>query len=193
MEDELIRPAVDGTTRVLRAAAKAGVRRVVCTSSLDAVTQSSATPDRVHTEDDWSDLARAAPMARARSWRKRPRGTCPRLGLEVCVILPGAIIGPQLQVHVNKDSTSDLVRRILAGGMPAIPPINLGFSDVGDLATAHRLAIEVLGAAGNRYICAEGPLWLSDVAQILKDEYGPRATAFPPGRCRPGSSGRSPW
>jgi dihydroflavonol-4-reductase len=92
----------------------------------------------------------------------------------VCVILPGAIIGPQLQVRVNKDSTSDLVRRILAGEMPAIPPINLGFSDVRDLATAHRLAIEVPGAAGNRYICAEGPLWLSDVAQILKDEYGPR-------------------
>jgi nucleoside-diphosphate-sugar epimerase len=34
-EDELIRPAVDGTTRVLSAAAKAGVKRVVCTSSLD--------------------------------------------------------------------------------------------------------------------------------------------------------------
>ena len=41
-EDELIRPAVDGTTRVLNAAAGAGVKRVVCTSSLDAVTRNRA-------------------------------------------------------------------------------------------------------------------------------------------------------
>src|SRR5690348_16377321 len=37
-EDELIRPAVDGTLRVLRAAARSGtVRRVVMTSSTDAI------------------------------------------------------------------------------------------------------------------------------------------------------------
>src|SRR4051794_40434825 len=35
--DELVRPAVDGTLRVLRAAAGAGVRRVVLTSSIDAI------------------------------------------------------------------------------------------------------------------------------------------------------------
>jgi hypothetical protein len=33
--------------------------------------------------------------------------------------------------------------------------------------------MEVPAAAGNRYICAEGPLWMTDVARILKDEYGP--------------------
>ncbi|HEY6790900.1 MAG TPA: NAD-dependent epimerase/dehydratase family protein [Trebonia sp.] len=174
-EDELIRPAVGGTTRVLRAAAKAGVRRVVCTSSLDAVTQNSATADRVRADDDWSDLAQSSAYGKSKILAEKAAwDLSTELGLEVSVILPGAIIGPQLQVHVNKDSTSDLVRRILAGGMPAIPPINLGFSDVRDLATAHRLAIEVPAAAGNRYICADGPLWLTDVAQILKDEYGPR-------------------
>jgi len=60
-EDELIRPAVDGTTRVLTAAAKTGVKRVVCTSSLDVVTRNSATATRQRTEADWSDLAECRP------------------------------------------------------------------------------------------------------------------------------------
>ncbi len=52
-EDELIRPAVDGTTRVLTAAARAGVKRVVCTSSLDVITRNSAIAGRRRTEADW--------------------------------------------------------------------------------------------------------------------------------------------
>jgi nucleoside-diphosphate-sugar epimerase len=174
-EDEIIRPAVDGTKRVLRAAAKAGVKRVVYTSSLDTVTQNSATADRMRTDDDWSDLAQSSAYGKSKILAEKAAWELSKeLGLEVSVVLPGAIIGPQLQATVTKDSTSDLVRRILAGGMPAIPPISLGFSDVRDLATAHRLAMEVPAAAGNRYICAAGPLWLSDVAEILKAEYGPK-------------------
>ena len=174
-EDEVIRPAVDGTKRVITAAAKAGVKRVVYTSSLDTVTQNSATADRMRTDDDWSDLAQSSAYGKSKILAEKAAWELSqKLGVEVSVVLPGAIVGPQLQDHVNKDSTSDLVRRILAGGMPAIPPISLGFSDVRDLATAHRLAMEVPGAAGNRYICADGPLWLSDVARILKDEYGPK-------------------
>lgn len=174
-EDEVIRPAVDGTKRVLRAAAKAGVKRVVYTSSLDTVTHNSATADRMRTGDDWSDLAQSSAYGKSKILAEKAAWELSKeLGLEVSAILPGAIIGPQLQAHVNKDSTSDLVRRILAGGMPAIPPLSIGFSDVRDLATAHRLAMEIPAAAGNRYICADGPLWLSEVARILKDEYGPR-------------------
>jgi dihydroflavonol-4-reductase len=174
-EDEIIRPAVDGTKRVLRAAAKAGVKRVVYTSSLDTVTQNKATADRMRTDDDWSELAESSAYGKSKILAEKAAWELSgELGLEVSVVLPGAIIGPQLQAHVTKDSTSDLVRRILAGGMPAIPPISLGFSDVRDLATAHRLAMEVPAAAGNRYICADGPLWLSDVARMLKEEYGPK-------------------
>jgi dihydroflavonol-4-reductase len=115
-QDELIRPAVDGTTRVLMAA-RAGVRRVVCTSSLDVITRNRATAGRQRTEADWSDPA---------------------------------------------------------GEMPAIPPLHLAFTDVRDLAAAHRLALEVPEAKGNRYICSNGDLPMTGIAEILKAEYGPR-------------------
>jgi dihydroflavonol-4-reductase len=174
-EDELIRPAVDGTRRVLAAAGGAGVRRVVYTSTLDAATRNSATAGHVHTEDDWSDPADCNAYAKSKLLAEKAAwALAAEHGLELATILPGAVIGPQFQVTVNKDSTSDLVRRMLAGDMPAIPPLSIAFSDVRDLATAHRLALEVPAAAGNRYICADGPLWMTDIAAILKEEYGPR-------------------
>ena len=55
-ESELVRPAVEGTLRVLRASAQSGtVKRVVLTSSVAAIR--AGHPDtRALTEDDWSDV-----------------------------------------------------------------------------------------------------------------------------------------
>jgi nucleoside-diphosphate-sugar epimerase len=62
--DDLIRLANDGTLRVLRApAASTTVRRVVLTSSTDAITHGHPA-SRVHTEADWSDPDRSWPYPR---------------------------------------------------------------------------------------------------------------------------------
>ena len=91
---------------------------------------------------------------------------------ELAVVHPGAVIGPPLLV--KRDSSADIVRRMLAGEMPAIPPLHLAFTDVRDLAAGHRLALEVPAAKGNRYILANGQLPMTGIAAILKEEYGPR-------------------
>jgi len=52
--DEVIVPARDGTLRVLRAARDAGVRRVVLTSSFNAVGYTPK-PGAEYTEADWTD------------------------------------------------------------------------------------------------------------------------------------------
>jgi nucleoside-diphosphate-sugar epimerase len=172
-EDELIRPAVDGTARVLTAAARAGVKRVVCTSSLDVITRNSATAGRQRTEADWSDLAecnayaKSKLLAEKRAWR-----LAADYGIELAVVHPGAIIGPPQQV--KRESSTDIVRRMLAGEMPAVPPLHLASTDVRDLAEVQRLALEVPGAKGNRYICVNGNLPMTGIAVILKEEYGPR-------------------
>jgi dihydroflavonol-4-reductase len=172
-EDVLIRPAVDGTTRVLTAAARAGVKRVVCTSSLDVITRNSATAARPRTEADWSDLSQCNAYAKSKLLaEKRAWDLADGCGLELAVIHPGAIIGPPQQV--KRESSTDMVRRMLAGEMPAVPPLHLAFTDVRDLATVHRLALEVSAARGNRYICANGQLPMTGIAAILKQEYGPR-------------------
>ena len=172
-EDELIGPAVGGTTRVLSAAAAAGVKRVVCTSSLDVVTRNSATATRQRTEADWSELAECNAYAKSKLLaERRAWELAAGHGIELAVVHPGAIIGPPLQAR--RDSSADIVRRMLAGEMPAIPPLSLAFTDVRDLAAGHRLALEVPGAKGNRYIFANGHLPMTGIAAILKEEYGPR-------------------
>jgi nucleoside-diphosphate-sugar epimerase len=172
-EDVLIRPAVDGTTRVLTAAAKAGVKRVVCTSSLDVITRNTATAARQRTEADWSDLSQCNAYAKSKLLaEKRAWDLAAGHGFELAVIHPGAIIGPPQQV--KRESSTDMVRRMLAGEMPAVPPLHLAFTDVRDLAAVHRLALEVPAAKGNRYICANGQLPMTGIAAILKEEYGPR-------------------
>jgi nucleoside-diphosphate-sugar epimerase len=172
-EDELVRPAVDGTTRVLTAAAKSGVQRVVCTSSVDVVTRSRATAGRQRTEADWSDLAECNAYAKSKLLaERRAWDLAAEHGLEVAVVHPGAIIGPPL--HVKRESSADMVRRMLGGEMPAVPPLHLAFTDVRDLATVQRLALEIPEAKGNRYICVNGNMPMTGIAAILKDEYGGR-------------------
>ncbi len=55
--DEVIRPAREGALRVLKAAAKAGVKRVVLTSSIVAITLPwpEAQPGHVFSETDWTN------------------------------------------------------------------------------------------------------------------------------------------
>ena len=54
-EDEMIRPAIEGTRRVLKAARKAGVKRVIMTSSFGAVGFSNKIHNSETTEADWTD------------------------------------------------------------------------------------------------------------------------------------------
>ncbi|WP_291142179.1 NAD-dependent epimerase/dehydratase family protein [Flavobacterium sp. UBA7680] len=54
-EDEMIRPAVDGTLRVLKAARDAGVKRVVMTSNFGAVGYSHKDKNSLITEESWTN------------------------------------------------------------------------------------------------------------------------------------------
>ncbi len=51
----MVRPAVDGTLRVLKAARNGGVKRVVMTSNFGAVGYSHTDTNKVITEECWTD------------------------------------------------------------------------------------------------------------------------------------------
>ncbi len=179
-EAELIRPAVDGTLRVLEASARAGVQRVVVTSSIAAITAGRPRDEQIQrTEQDWSDVDRAAPYPKSKTLAERAAWSfaADHPDLEVVAINPGMVLGP---VHHAAAGTSvAVVRRILNREMPAIPELGFAPVDVRDVAMAHRLAMEVPGAAGNRYICAGDNLWLADMARILGEEFGPEGYRVP--------------
>lgn len=174
-EQELIRPAVDGTLRVLRASAASGtVKRVVVTSSLAAVRPAGTArgDTRTLTEDDWADpdasddaYQKSKTLAERAAWDfARDDG-----GIELTVINPGMTLGPVQ--HAALSTSLEPVRRLLARELPGAPRLGWAIVDVRDLAVAHRLAMESPQAAGNRYICAGPHVWVRDMARILATRY----------------------
>lgn len=178
-EDDVIRPAVDGTLRVLRAAVDAGVERVVMTSSLVAV--SCGHPNGpVRTEADWAVLNRCTPYTRSKALAELAAWDfAVRAGLDLVTLTPGMVFGP---LHKPSAGTSvDVIRRLLNRNVPSSPPMGFAVTDVRDVATGHRLALETPAAAGNRYILAGEHMWMKDVAAVLAEEFNPRGYRVPTG------------
>ena len=96
-EDEVIRPAREGTLRVLRAAWAAGMKRIVVTSSFAAVGYSHGQRDTPYDEGDWTDPADPASALHEVQDARRAR----RMGLrrregndvELTVVNPVGISG----------------------------------------------------------------------------------------------------
>ena len=186
-EMELIRPAVDGATRVLRACADSGtVKRVVMTSSVAAVAFGHTDGgDRVRTEADWSVAENCEAYPKSKTLAERAawdlvKGLPDGRRFELAVINPGFVLGPLL--NADAGTSGELVRKLMVREMPACPEIGFAPVDVRDIALAHRLAMERPEAAGNRYICAGEHLWVQDMAKVLAAEFNPRGYKVPTGR-----------
>jgi nucleoside-diphosphate-sugar epimerase len=178
-EDEMVRPAVDGTLRVLKAAAAAGVRRVVLTSSVVAV--SAGQPNGpVRTEADWADLERCSPYSRSKTLAELAAWDfAAGSGLELVTVAPGMVFGPLRRPSVG--TSVEVVRKLLTRSVPA--SLRMGFApvDVRDVAAGHRLALETPAAAGNRYILAGEHMWMQDIAAVLAEEFNPQGYRVPTG------------
>jgi dihydroflavonol-4-reductase len=180
--DELIVPARDGALRALKAARDAGVRRVVMTSSVAAISYGHGPGDHHFTEDDWTRLeapgippyvqSKTIAERAARDWVAREGG-----GLEFCTVNPSVVLGP---VASSDYSASVLiVRSLLEGRVPALPHIGFGIVDVRDVAELHWRALNQPGMADERFIACGGFLWLREIAAILRAELGDAARRVP--------------
>jgi dihydroflavonol-4-reductase len=187
-ENDLIRPARDGTLRVLRFARDAGsVSRIVVTSSFAAVGADFPEQRRKFgppfTEEDWTDAEsktlapypKSKTLAERAAWDfiKREGGK-----LELAVINPVAIFGPVL----GKDLSTSVhaVSELLEGSIPGIPRLNVAVIDVRDCADMHLRAMANPKAKGERFICiGEGGIWLEDVAKTLRENLGDKARNVP--------------
>jgi dihydroflavonol-4-reductase len=182
-EDELIKPAKEGTLRVLKAAADAGVKRAVLTSSLAAVSGGHPADNaRVYTEDDWSIVERCPPYPKSKTLAERAawdfvaslEGDAP---MELCVINPGAVLGPILNRHYS--TSGEVVRKLLARELPGTAKVGFAWVDVRDVASAHIAAMTTPGAAGQRFCCAIEFSWIDEVADILAGRFGPEGWTVP--------------
>jgi len=173
-ENELIRPAVDGTLRALKAAKKAGVKRVVLTSSTVAMHGGQSGIIKIN-QDSWTNVNgkdvtayfKSKTLAEKSAWDfiKNQTGT-PKL--ELVVVNPGPIYGPTLTGNLATEAM-DFFKKLITGKVPMLPRAYSVMSDVRDVAAIHVQALENEKANGNRFIVtSEKPHAIQEIAQILK-------------------------
>ena len=168
-ENEMIAPAVQGTQRVIAAAQRAGVERLVLTSSTFSIIAGKETGH--YGPEDWSDTdanigayAKSKTLAERAAWKAVAGGT-----MEMSVINPGAVFGPSLGAKIDGQSVS-LITKMITGKIPMIPDMAMGMVDVRDVAKLHVAAMTASGAAGQRFIaCTLEPVEMSTVAKILRE------------------------
>ncbi len=185
-DNDLLVPAREGTLRLLRAAAAAGVKRVVLTSSIAAVAYGHL--DRANLtfdEEDWSDpqsgsiaaYEKSKTVAEMAAWEFMES---PDAGnMELSVINPGLVLGPVLGAHAG--TSAKLVKKILERQLPACPRLGFPVVDVRDVARAHVSAMTVPAAAGKRFCCNSASIWLVDLAKILHRGYADKGYMVPTG------------
>ena len=186
-ENELIKPAVEGTSRVLKFAKKFGVKRVVVTSSVVAMLGDANASIDINSKS-WTNInaknvsayVKSKTMAEKLAWDfvKNQDKNHP---LELVVINPGPVFGPTLTGNLNGASMS-MYKDLISGKMPMLPQSSINMSDVRDVAEIHVKALENKQAVGKRFIVTtEKPYSFQEMAKILKLEgYNKVSTAVAP-------------
>jgi dihydroflavonol-4-reductase len=177
-QDLVIRPALEGTERVLKAAHAAGVRRVLITSSIATVGYGHGhiTGKRVYNETHFTNLdgmkfkwAYCIGKTRAErfAWDFAKAN-----GMDLTTIHPGAIIGPALDDDAS--ISVGLVSGLLDGTTPAMPSNGFAIIDVRDVADLHVAALQDPASIGERYLATSDYTPFPEVANILRAAYPER-------------------
>jgi nucleoside-diphosphate-sugar epimerase len=182
-EDDLVLPARDGTLRVLRAAARGGVKRVVLTSSTAAIIEGHGHVDKTFNEDDWSNLngkisayAKSKTLAERAAWDfVTQTGKDPRL--ELAVINPPSVYGPLLDGEFR--TSVELIRKLIRREVPGVARVMIPFVDVRDVAAAHLAVMITPAAAGKRFCCVGSICSIREIALILDGHFASRGYRIP--------------
>lgn len=179
-ENELIRPAVEGTLTVLRAADNAGVARFVHTSSVAAI--AIGHNKSVFNEDDWSNLDQpgASPYVKSKTLAEkaaREYVATQSSAMHYSSINPSYVFGPPLDEDIS--ASVEVIGMLLAGKYPGAPRLNFASVDVRDVARMHVLASETPEPSGGRYIASSDALWIIEIARALREKLGSDARKVP--------------
>ena len=170
-EQEYLKPAVEGTLRVMQFARDARIKKVVATSTYltmaGHMSSGSFGPGDFTPFDDPTINAyiRSKIAAEQALWDFVRRQNAE---MRVSTIHPGAILGPPLGKGDAGTSVST-ISAMISGSTPGIPPISVPMVDVRDVAEAHVLALEFEGANNKRYVAAHSePISYLEVATTLR-------------------------
>ncbi len=152
-EDDLVRPAVEGTLRAMKAAHSAGVKRVVLTSSVAAIYGTDLPTGKTEFDETvWSDpnhiigrvaYTKSKTLAEKAAW-DYIAANAPEI--ELTTVNPVLVAGAPLDAHFG--ASVSVVERVLNGVDPLLPDISFSIVDVKDVAAMHVKAISTDAAKG---------------------------------------------
>ncbi|OCK80951.1 NAD(P)-binding protein, partial [Lepidopterella palustris CBS 459.81] len=204
--NEVIVPAIEGATGILKSALKHGgsqLESFVLTSSGAAIIGPKPNPEYIFTESDWNDFAEdevkrlgneasgnlvynaSKAAAEKAVWEFRDSV---KPSFAISSVNPGVVIGPSVQAFPTgfKPNVSlEQIWNIFTGNIKDIPPrIGSGsFVHVRDTAGLHVWALEnPIKSNGERYLAIAGPGFPQMIADILHKAYPNRADIMPRGR-----------
>ncbi len=173
--DVVVRPAVEGTERVLAFAHAAGITRVIMTSSIATVGYGLGHDRGVrrYSEADFTNLdgmrqSWAYCIGKTRAERAA-WAFAEMHGMDLTTIHPGAILGPATDADTS--ISLGLVTGLLDGSTPALARIGFAISDVRDVAAMHVAALEKPESIGQRYLCTGPYMTFAQVADVLRAAY----------------------
>jgi len=146
--DVMYRANVDGTRKVMQAALRAGVARIVHTSSVATLgLHDDGAPADETTPSTLDDMI--GPYKRSKFLAEEiVRGMVAEQGLPAVIVNPSTPIGPG---DVKPTPTGRIVIEAASGRVPAFVDTGLNLAHVDDVAAGHLLA-ETRGTIGERYI-----------------------------------------
>mmetsp|Transcript_29240 Transcript_29240/g.54199 ORF Transcript_29240/g.54199 Transcript_29240/m.54199 type:complete len:336 (-) Transcript_29240:204-1211(-) len=183
-EDDIVKPAVEGTNAVMEGCKAAGtVKRIVLTSSIAAIFHcdpKDRPADGLFDESCWSDVDRPGgvdPYVKSKTLAEKSAwGFIKSLSederMELVVINPGLMYGPFWQT--NSFTSAQFMSSILRGEKNPLPRYHDGYSEVRDCALAHVRAIEIPEAKGRRFIMTQGSYWYKEIADMVREQFGPK-------------------
>ncbi|MEO0023675.1 MAG: hypothetical protein RL196_116 [Actinomycetota bacterium] len=178
-ENDLIRPAVEGTLRALKAAHGGGVKRVVLTSSVAAIYGNDLPAGKTEFDETiWSDVSHvvgSVPYTKSKTLAEQAAWnyiTTEAPEIELTTINPVLVAGAPLDKHFG--SSVSVVERALSGKDPMLPDISFSIVDVKDVAAMHVKAIDLDATKGERFIAAAGARNFVQINTSLKEAYPAR-------------------
>lgn len=171
-ENDVIRPAVDGALRALRAAQAAGVNRVIMTSSTAAISGSPLpVGDTSYDETNWTDPDDPDITAYTKSKTLAERAAWDFVqddaqDMQLTVINPGFVVGAPLDARFG--TSVGVIARMLRRKDPMLPKLGFTTVDVLDVAEMHVAVIDKPDSIGQRIMTVDRFMWFSDMAQAIK-------------------------
>jgi dihydroflavonol-4-reductase len=180
--DVLIVPAREGARRAVSAAIKAGVKRVVLTSSVAATSKGVGGSDWTSDETVWTDLTDRRVSAYARSKTLAERAAWDLINASdgkttLATVNPALVLGPVLDGDAS--GSAQVVERLLSGRVPGLPRLGFNVVDVRDVADLHIRAMTDPKAAGERFVAAGRYAWMGELADLLRARLGESAAKVP--------------